>query len=63
MGSAEPAVLGADPQQDLPPARTRNAASPYFLPHLFLDFHDACSYLHTMIFAGLIALLRVQHSA
>ena len=55
------------PQQELPPALTRRAASPYFSFTTSLMFSvialTVFSYLQQTTFCGSTALFRVQHSA
>ena len=53
-----------DPQQELPPAPTRNAAWPYFSFTISLISMVLLIYRHSVTIAsGLTARLRVQHSA
>src|SRR5579863_1881677 len=64
IGSTHPLELGAAPQQELPRVLTRSAASPYFSRTFSFTSMSDFSYLHIcVIFPGLMALLRVQHSA
>src|SRR5579872_7143251 len=65
IGSAlRPSTVGLDPQQELPPEVTRKAAWPYFSFTISLVSMAHLSYLQRVIIAaGLMALLRVQHSA
>ena len=39
IGSTQPSELGADPQQELPPALIRTAALALFLAHVLFHIH------------------------
>src|SRR5665213_891339 len=64
MGSQQPSKAAAAPQHELPPVVTRSAAWPYFSRTISLMSGMVFSYLQmVMMVLGLMALLRVQHSA
>src|SRR6185369_8603934 len=64
IGSQQPSNAAAAPQHELPPLLRRRAAWPYFSRTISLMSCMVLSYLQmVMMVLGLIALLRVQHSA